>query len=279
MAQTDVSGSVPWYRTLNREQWRVLFASNLGWLFDGFEIYALFLTVGFALMLSALTVHFRDIRDLLANLLTLWFFATPIIYPIGQVPASIRPLLNLNPMQPGKRWQEGWLPEQADALAQGEQVVVFLGEKCHACKLWASPLSKINAMPDLPPIIGVLAIEPEAVGTYAREHGISFPVVSMRKSTFARLVDATPTITVIQDGVIQSVDEGVLPPALHVGADPIVEPIESQATIPVVGGVMAGVAAQVGDPGLEPAFDVALLKSPDHRGSEIPYRVRKSRIY
>jgi len=41
--------SLPWYRLLSREQWRVLVASNLGWLFDGFEIYALFLTVGFAL--------------------------------------------------------------------------------------------------------------------------------------------------------------------------------------------------------------------------------------
>jgi ABC-type polysaccharide/polyol phosphate export permease len=37
-------------------------------------------TVALSLMLSALTVHFRDIRDLLANLLTFWFFATPIIY-------------------------------------------------------------------------------------------------------------------------------------------------------------------------------------------------------
>ena len=41
--------SPPWYRSLNSEQWRVLIASNLGWLFDGFEIYALFLTIGFAL--------------------------------------------------------------------------------------------------------------------------------------------------------------------------------------------------------------------------------------
>ena len=49
MAQTDAIASVPWYRTLNRDQWRVLIASNLGWAFDGFEIYALFLTVGFAL--------------------------------------------------------------------------------------------------------------------------------------------------------------------------------------------------------------------------------------
>jgi len=49
MAQMDAIGGVPWYRSLNREQWRVLIAANLGWLFDGFEIYALFLTVGFAL--------------------------------------------------------------------------------------------------------------------------------------------------------------------------------------------------------------------------------------
>jgi MFS family permease len=49
MHQDAIAASVPWYRTLSREQWRVLGASNLAWLFDGFEIYALFLTVGFAL--------------------------------------------------------------------------------------------------------------------------------------------------------------------------------------------------------------------------------------
>ena len=38
-------------------------------------------TCGLALALAALTAHFRDIRDLLTNVLTLWFFATPIIYP------------------------------------------------------------------------------------------------------------------------------------------------------------------------------------------------------
>ena len=54
-------------------------------------------TAGLALLLAALTVHFRDIRDLLANLLTLWFFATPIIYALSQAPASVRRWLNLNP--------------------------------------------------------------------------------------------------------------------------------------------------------------------------------------
>ncbi|MBA3948486.1 MAG: ABC transporter permease [Acidobacteria bacterium] len=40
----------------------------------------LLFTTGLALIVSALTVHFRDIKDILANVLTLWFFATPIIY-------------------------------------------------------------------------------------------------------------------------------------------------------------------------------------------------------
>ena len=42
----------------------------------------LLLTIGLALIVSSLTVHFRDLKDLLANLLTFWFFATPIIYPM-----------------------------------------------------------------------------------------------------------------------------------------------------------------------------------------------------
>ena len=55
------------------------------------------LTLGLALILSAATVHFRDLRDLLANGLTLWFFATPILYPLSLVPPRWQPLLSLNP--------------------------------------------------------------------------------------------------------------------------------------------------------------------------------------
>ncbi len=37
---------------------------------------------GFALGLSALNVHFKDVKDIVQNLLTLLFFLTPIIYPL-----------------------------------------------------------------------------------------------------------------------------------------------------------------------------------------------------
>ena len=55
-------------------------------------------TLGCALVLSALTVHFRDIKDILANVITLWFFATPIIYPYLNSPDIAKRFLNWNPM-------------------------------------------------------------------------------------------------------------------------------------------------------------------------------------
>src|SRR5436305_10868148 len=42
-------GSQPWYRSLTKSQWNTLIASNLGWLFDGYETYALIISVGVAL--------------------------------------------------------------------------------------------------------------------------------------------------------------------------------------------------------------------------------------
>jgi len=55
-------------------------------------------TLALGLALAALTVHFRDMRELLGNLLTFWFFATPIIYSY-KMPSVARfvNLFNLNP--------------------------------------------------------------------------------------------------------------------------------------------------------------------------------------
>jgi homopolymeric O-antigen transport system permease protein len=56
---------------------------------------------GLALGLAALNVHFKDVRDILANLLTLLFFVAPIIYPLAAV--GLRPLvwlIRVNPFTP-----------------------------------------------------------------------------------------------------------------------------------------------------------------------------------
>lgn len=45
-------------------------------------------TLALALLLSSLSVHYRDITQILANVITLWFFLCPIIYSFEQVASS-----------------------------------------------------------------------------------------------------------------------------------------------------------------------------------------------
>ncbi len=60
----------------------------------------LVLSAGLAFMLSALCVHYRDIQHLLGNVLTFWFFLTPIIYPLERIPEKFRFLVSVNPVAP-----------------------------------------------------------------------------------------------------------------------------------------------------------------------------------
>lgn len=72
-------------------------AAGLLWL-PVVVLVQLVFTIGLALVLAALTVHFRDIRDILANVLMLWFFTTPIIYAWNQDEvAPYRRFFNANP--------------------------------------------------------------------------------------------------------------------------------------------------------------------------------------
>ena len=70
--------------------------SELVW-FPVVILVQLILTLGIALVVSALTVHFRDLKDILSNLVTFWFFATPIIYSMQDAPAIAKRFLNANP--------------------------------------------------------------------------------------------------------------------------------------------------------------------------------------
>ncbi len=60
-----------------------------------------FLLLGVGLFLAALTVHFRDMRDILGTALSLWFFATPILYNLADLKGhAVARLLAWNPLAP-----------------------------------------------------------------------------------------------------------------------------------------------------------------------------------
>jgi ABC-type polysaccharide/polyol phosphate export permease len=58
------------------------------------------LTLGLSLVLCTLNAFFRDVEQLLQPLLMAWFYLTPVVYPVSQVPAEYRFLIYLNPMAP-----------------------------------------------------------------------------------------------------------------------------------------------------------------------------------
>ena len=49
MSTVTAAGPEPWYRSLDANHWKTLFASKIGWMFDGYETFALILEVGVAL--------------------------------------------------------------------------------------------------------------------------------------------------------------------------------------------------------------------------------------
>jgi len=65
----------------------------------------LLLTIGLALLLASVTVFFRDLEHIAEVLLSLAFYATPIIYAANRVPSSYQWITRVNPLAP---LAEGW---------------------------------------------------------------------------------------------------------------------------------------------------------------------------
>ncbi len=57
-------------------------------------------TLGLTLIISAFSVFYKDMREFTGAFTLLWFFATPIIYPMTLVPEPIKSVLFFNPLTP-----------------------------------------------------------------------------------------------------------------------------------------------------------------------------------
>lgn len=61
-------------------------------------IIQFFLVAGSTLLVSSLNVFFRDLQHLISIIMMIWFFGTPIIYPLSMVPEKFRYIMMANPM-------------------------------------------------------------------------------------------------------------------------------------------------------------------------------------
>ncbi len=56
------------------------------------------LVLGISFILSSVNVFFRDVENIIAVLLMVWMYLTPVIYPPELIPPHLTPIFNLNPM-------------------------------------------------------------------------------------------------------------------------------------------------------------------------------------
>lgn len=89
IASTVMAGLMLYYR--------VAITAQALWLVPIVAVLAVFVTA-VSLIFSATQVRFRDIGMAMPLLMQLWMFATPVVYPLQQVPARFRALYDLNPM-------------------------------------------------------------------------------------------------------------------------------------------------------------------------------------
>ncbi len=58
------------------------------------------LGLGFGIIISSLTTKYRDLVHLVTFGVTLWMYATPVIYPLSEIPEKYKPFVMANPMTP-----------------------------------------------------------------------------------------------------------------------------------------------------------------------------------
>lgn len=77
--------------------YQVAFTYILLWIIPILAVQIVF-TLGLCYLLAPLNAYYRDVRAALPLVLQIWMYATPIIYPLSQIPESVRVFYMLNPM-------------------------------------------------------------------------------------------------------------------------------------------------------------------------------------
>jgi teichoic acid transport system permease protein len=88
------------------------FGPHLLWAIPIFALFVV-LASGAAMLVAAVQVYFRDVRNFLPYFLRIWLYASPVLYYVDEVPDRFRLILDANPLYP-------LLGSLSDVVNQGE---------------------------------------------------------------------------------------------------------------------------------------------------------------
>jgi lipopolysaccharide transport system permease protein len=91
VASTVLAGLMAWYGI--GVSWTILFLPVV-------ILVQLIFTIGIAMLLAMANLFYRDVKYLLEVVITVWMFATSVVYPVELVGGRLGSLLQWNPMTP-----------------------------------------------------------------------------------------------------------------------------------------------------------------------------------
>ena len=111
-------------------------------------------------------------------------------------------LLDISLSRINNRWQPHWLPEDRDNLMQGKKLVAFISPKCGYCIRWVKALKVLHRYSIFPEIVALMSEPEEVIQAYVEENQLPFPVRFIKQSIKQLLVPGSPTVIVLEDGII-----------------------------------------------------------------------------
>ncbi len=115
---------------------------HLLWQLPLLIVTQLLIVQGLGLAIATLNLFFRDLEKLVGIFLMLWFYLTPILYPVSQFPEKFSWALYVNPLASLIHcWRqallEGQLPLQSFLIALGFGLFIkFVGTKIYRSMEW-----------------------------------------------------------------------------------------------------------------------------------------------
>ena len=90
----------------------------------------LLFSMGVGMILSALSVYFRDITHLYSVLTLAWMYMTPTFYPVSALPENIQPIIQVNPIC-------AYITFFREVVLYGTMPTAFMWLQCIAASLLA----------------------------------------------------------------------------------------------------------------------------------------------
>jgi len=97
-------GSALFHTVISFGVWLLFYLIFFGWphptivLFPLIMLPVLLMTMGFSWFLASLGIYLRDVGQIIAVVITIFMFLSPIFYPVSALPPTVQPVLRLNPL-------------------------------------------------------------------------------------------------------------------------------------------------------------------------------------